>query len=196
VTPREDEIEELIDEWEMTLGAAQRLPRVDELLGTLPPGSPGRTSVLSYRGEVLRMLDRDDEAVTAFELAVAEGGTDTIDPRALLLDALFRLGRDAEAEALLEGLRAASAADDVRGSLYNWIGDLLAERGDLNRAHRWFNLGIRDLDPSLDVPDHDEEECLLGRRRVREQLGLPPDRFDLLRDEILARRRERVARRA
>jgi tetratricopeptide (TPR) repeat protein len=194
VTPREDEIEELIEEWDVTLAPGERLPLIEELLERLSPGAPGRTVALTYRGEILHLLDRREEAVAAFELATAEGGTSTIDPRVLLLETLFELGRDQEAETLLEQLRAASATGDVRGSFHSWIGDLLEDRGDLKRAHRWFNLGLRDLDPELDEPDFAEEDCLLGRQRVREQLGLPRDRFDLLTDGILARRREKVAR--
>lgn len=188
--PTEYEIDELIEEWDVTLDADGRLPLLDDLLEQLPAGAPGRTAALTYRGEVLQILDRMDEAVAGFELAADEGGTSFIDPRALLLDALFKLGRDADAETLLTELRAASAAGDVRGALHAWVGDCLEDRGDLKRAHRWFNLGLRDLDPELDEPDRDEQDCLTGRLRVREALALPKDRFDLLADDVHARRRQ------
>lgn len=186
----EDEIDDLIEEWDSTLAPGERLPLIDQLLEQLPPGAIGRTAALTYRGEILRILDRPADAASTFELAAQEGGTSTIDPRGLLLDALFRLDRDDDAEALLTELRAASATGDVRGSLHSWVGDCLEDRGDLQRAQRWFNLGLRDLDPELDDPDFDERECLVGRLRVRQALSLPRDRYDLLAEDLLADRRQ------
>jgi hypothetical protein len=185
----EDEIDDLIGEWDLTLPVGERLPLIDDLLEQLPPGAPGRTAALTYRGEILQLAGRPVDAVAAFGLAAEEGGTSTIDPRALLLDTLFRLGRDDDAAALLTDLRAASAAGDVRGTLHSWVGDCLEERGDLRQAQRWFNLGLRDLDLELDDPGFEEQECLIGRLRVREALTLPKDRYDLLAHDVLARRR-------
>ena len=49
---------------------------------------------------------------------------------------------------------------------------------ELKRAHRWFTLPLAHLAPD-EAFDWDEEMCLLGRARVRRDLGLERDRYDV-----------------
>ena len=116
-----------------------------------------------------------------YRRAVTAEGTTTPDARSLLHAALLEAGRLDEAR---------QVADDFRRS-HPRIADCadMAECfevvGDLEQAHRWAEMGVNRLE--LDAPeDADDAESdvitlLDVRRRVREELGFPPDELDELR---------------
>lgn len=182
----QQEVEDQLDEWEFGLPVEERYTKAAAWLPEFSPGAPGRARLLNYAGEMARLLGRPSEALDRYRAAEADGGDTTIDPRAMQLDALLELGDDADVDAHLTELRRISAARESRGVFHEFIADVLESHDRLKDAHRWYNLGLRDLDPERDEPDLREQHHLRGRRRVRRALGLPVDRFDALADDLAA----------
>jgi tetratricopeptide (TPR) repeat protein len=183
-----DEVHDLIDSWvidprEETLGPA------NSLFATMAVGDPGRLDVLQVIADHQALRGEIDAALATLDQAAAEPGHEEDIVQATRAAYLIQDGRDDESEPLLLELRR-------RGAGLPWealerVADALEEAGRLREAMRWFTIGLRDLDPSRDVPDHEEEFALIGRWRVREALELPPDHYDNLAHMTLDARRAR-----
>jgi hypothetical protein len=140
----------------------------------------------------------------------AGGGPALSDPRVPLARALFLMERPAEAEALIGQLEAEQPRDP---RLCDLVAELLVERSDLPRALRWATAGVElclggpvgagsggsgsggedtsaavaaaERLPVLPDGDRTELQLLLRLRfRVRNDLGLPEDSYDLLLDGL------------
>ncbi len=185
----QQEVEDRLDEWELGLPIDERLTRAEAWLPEFSVGAPGRARLLNYLGELQRLEGRPAEALARYREATADGGETVIDPRAMEVDALLELGDTDGVDAHLRELRRISAAGTYRGIFHEFIADVLESHDRLKDAHRWHNLGLRDLDPDRADPDLREEHHLRGRSRVRRALGLAKDRFDLLADDVEAMRR-------
>ena len=138
------------------------------------------------------------------------GGPALSDPRVPLARALFLMERPAEAEALIGQLEAEQPRDP---RLCDLVAELLVERSDLPRALRWATAGVElclggavgsdsggagpggedtsavvaaaERLPVLPDGDRTELQLLLRLRyRVRNDLGLPEDSYDLLLDGL------------
>ena len=70
---------------------------------------------------------------------MADGGPVFVDPRVPLARALFLLGKPAEAQALLEKLKAEGRRDPRMCDL---VAELLVERSDLPGALDWATAGV------------------------------------------------------
>jgi hypothetical protein len=135
-------------------------------------------------GEQWLLADRPAEAVTAFRRALAHGGPDFVDPLVPLARALFLLGRQPEAQALINRLKAEGPFDPGTCDL---VAELLVERSDLKAALDWATVGVElCLARQADQAGGEEPELrmLLGLRyRIRNDLGLPEDSYDSMLDE-------------
>jgi hypothetical protein len=138
------------------------------------------------------------------------GGPALSDPRVPLARALFLMERPAEAEALIGQLEAEQPRDP---RLCDLVAELLVERSDLPRALRWATAGVElclggpagagsagsgsgsedtsaaeaaaERLPVMPDGDRTELQLLLRLRyRVRNDLGLPEDSYDLLLDGL------------
>ncbi len=148
-------------------------------------------------------LQADDPAAAADSCrrAIADGGPVSVDPRASLARALFLLGQQDEAHALIAELKAEGPSDPRTCDL---IAELLVDYDDLRGALEWATAGVelclgagnaQDRDPAprrlAAVPsarrgsdDDNELRLLLSLRfRIRNDLGLPEDRYDAMLDE-------------
>jgi hypothetical protein len=138
-------------------------------------------------GEQWLLADRPAEAVTELRRALACGGPAFVDPLVPLARALFLLGRDFEAQALLSRLKAEGQRDSRTCDL---VAELLVERSDLNAALDWATAGVElCLARQADQPAGEEPELqmlLRLRYRIRNDLGLPEDSYDALLDESWA----------
>lgn len=183
-----DEVQDLIDSWELD-------PRVDtvvpanQLLATMAVGDPGRIDVLQVIADHQSMRGDVDAALSTLDQA--GGATDEENDvlRAMRATFLIQAGRDETAEPLLHELRRRGSHLPLEA--LERVAETLEESGRLREAMRWFTFGLRDLHPLDDVPDFDEEQALIGRRRVREALELPLDHYDALALATLDRRRAR-----
>ena len=105
--------------------------------------------------------------------------------QAMRITFLLDAGREAEAELTFLRRRGSRLPSEA----IERVAECLEDKGRLKEAMRWFTLGLRDLDPQDDLPDHEEESALIGRWRVRQALELPPDHYDeLARITVEARR--------
>jgi tetratricopeptide (TPR) repeat protein len=146
---------------------------------SLQLGEPGRAELLCSLAE--RRLSRGNYAGAQawFERAVSEPGDVIIDPRCGLLASLLAQERNEDVLALEVELRRVSASNEWRGAFHEHLGEAFETARQPERALRWFNMGVRDLDLTRDEPTASELLCLNGRDRVRRTLGRPQDALDV-----------------
>jgi hypothetical protein len=171
--------------------AARRMNKL-AWAGTETDSMP-RAEAFLRAGEQWLLADDPAAAATGFRLAMADGGPVFVDPRVPLARALFLLGKPAEAQSLLDQLKNEGRRDPRMCDL---VAELLVERSDLTGALDWATAGVElcvqsNGGPGTDGGDEessgDEESelrlLLSLRYRIRNDLGLPEDRYDELLDE-------------
>jgi tetratricopeptide (TPR) repeat protein len=153
--------------------------RMSRLAVQATAGGMSRAEAHMRAGEQWLLADDPAEAVEQFEKAIAEGGPTFDEPRVPLARAMFALGRNDDADALLREVRESGARTLPRTC--DLVAELLTEQGDLEGALDWATAGV---DACLAGEDRDELQLLLRLRyRLRVDLGLPEDDYDKLLDE-------------
>ncbi|WP_433450669.1 hypothetical protein ACQPXS_19540 [Streptomyces sp. CA-142005] len=147
---------------------------------------PEDAEALLLRAAAHLELSGDRPAATALydRLLSADDGLDN--PalvRALKASNLWEYGHEAEARAIIEGLRTSAPRDPAPWVI---IAESLESHDELEAAAETFTQGA-----SLLLPDADDTEpapathpLLYGRHRVRRMLGLPHDTWDTLADTL------------
>ena len=177
--------------------AARRMSKL-AVIGTQTDSMP-RSEAFLRAGEQWLMADDPAAAASGFRLAMADGGPVFVDPRVPLARALFLMDKAAEAQSLLDKLKAEGRRDPRMCDL---VAELLVERSDLSGALDWATAGVelclerrRGGGPAAQsgpvavatVAGDDAEaelRLLLSLRyRIRNDLGLPEDSYDALLDE-------------
>jgi hypothetical protein len=178
--------------------AAARLMSKLAVTGTQTDSMP-RAEAFLRAGEQWLLADDPAAAASGFRLAMADGGAVFVDPRVPLARALFLLGSNAEAQALLDKLKAEGTRDPRMCDL---VAELLVERADLAGALDWATAGVElclerrrgSGEQAQDEPgggttgkaDDAESELRLLlslRYRIRVDLGLPEDGYDGMLDD-------------
>jgi tetratricopeptide (TPR) repeat protein len=125
---------------------------------------------LDQAGDVDGALDLHRRAVTA-------EGTTTPDARCMLAAALLDAGRADEAKQVAEELRRSGPRIvDIAG-----MAEVFELVGDLKQANRWVAMGMSRLDLVAEtdpLEDYEVEMLFDARRRIRQELGFPPDEDD------------------
>ncbi len=168
------------------------------VIGTQTDSMP-RSEAFLRAGEQWLLADDPAAAASGFRLAMADGGPVFVDPRVPLARALFLLGKNAEAQSLLDKLKAEGRRDPRMCDL---VAELLVERADLPGALDWATAGVEcslerrrgsggqaqpepgdgaagqagDAEPELRL-------LLSLRYRIRNDLGLPEDSYDAMLDD-------------
>ncbi|MFC9912721.1 SEC-C domain-containing protein [Streptomyces sp. NPDC127197] len=101
--------------------------------------------------------------------------------RALKASNLWEYGHEAEARAIIEGIRTASPRDPAPWVI---IAEALESHDELDAAQETFTEGARLLLTDGAEPPHSTRPLLFGRHRVRRMLGLTHDDWDLLADTL------------
>jgi hypothetical protein len=170
--------------------AAERMNQL-AATATETAGMP-RAEAFLRAGEQYLMADDPAAAAGGFRRAMADGGPVFVDPRVPLARALFQLGRDAEALALIGRLQAEGPADP---RVCDLVAELLVDRSDLHGALAWATTGVelclsqaengQPADGNGAVGDDESELRLLLslRYRIRNDLGLAEDSYDQMLDE-------------
>jgi hypothetical protein len=118
------------------------------------------------------------EALDVYRRAVADGSTATIAPRCLLVAALLEAGQHDEAQRVADDFRR-SKPDVIDFAV---MAEAFEAAGDLRQAHRWVGIGVSRLewadDRDLTVSGGEVDQLLRTRRRIRAELGFPPDGLD------------------
>ena len=157
--------------------AAVRMSRLAAQAQATPSGI-SRAEAHMRAGEQWLLADDPAEAVDQFEKAIADRGTTSDDPRVPLARAMFALGRNEEADALLRAVRDSGARTLPRTC--DLVAELLIEQGDFPAALDWATAGV---DACMRGDDRDELQLLLRLRyRLRVDLGMPEDDYDKMLD--------------
>jgi tetratricopeptide (TPR) repeat protein len=123
-----------------------------------------------------------EAALALYRRSVTAPGTVVPDKRCYLHGALLQAGRTDEARRLGNEIRR-SVPEDLEA--YAFVAENHELAGDVHEAHRWLELGAQRLERDGRTrirPDGDLAALLLlrARRRVRQNLGFPPDHLDEL----------------
>jgi Tfp pilus assembly protein PilX len=130
-------------------------------------------------GEQWLMADDPKAAAAEFTRAIADGGPTFADPRVFLARALLTMDQPAEAAPIIAALEA--QRDQVNPRTCDLLAELYTDRGDLVTALDWANCGV---ERCMATGDKAELRLLLRLRyRIRNDLGLPEDEYDLLLDD-------------
>jgi hypothetical protein len=180
--------------------AARRMIKLANT-GTQTESMP-RSEAFLRAGEQWLLADDPAAAENGFRLAIADGGPVFVDPRVPLARALFLQERSAEAQSLLDELKAEEPRDP---RICDLIAELLVERSDLRGALDWATAGVEmSLERQKDEAGGGGQAGAAGglsgqagagdamaelrlllslRYRIRNDLGLPEDNYDALLDE-------------
>jgi hypothetical protein len=158
--------------------------RMSLLAAQAVPNGMSRAEAHMRAGEQWLLAEEPAEAVRAFRAALEHGGPTFSDPRVQLARALFGLGDENTARALIDELNETGKSDPRTCDM---VAELLIERGDLPGALDWATAGVVACQRA---GDRDELPLLLRLRyRIRVDLGLGEDEYDKLLDVRPAARR-------
>ncbi|MEV0244189.1 SEC-C domain-containing protein [Streptomyces sp. NPDC050674] len=101
--------------------------------------------------------------------------------RALKASNLWEYGHEAEARAIIEGVRAASPKDPAAWVI---VAESLESHDELEAAHDTFTEAVRHLLTDVPEPPQPTHPLLFGRHRVRRMLGRSHDEWDALADSV------------
>jgi hypothetical protein len=133
-----------------------------------------RAEAFLRAGDQWSMAGEAQLAVNDFRTAIEDGGPTSADPRVYLARALFDLGQEAEAEALVTQVRA--ERDTVTPRSCDILAEILIGQGDLRGALEWATFGV---ELSIEQEDDAELQLLLRLRyRIRVDLDMAEDDHD------------------
>ncbi|MFC5632841.1 SEC-C metal-binding domain-containing protein [Streptomyces bullii] len=101
--------------------------------------------------------------------------------RALKASNLWEYGHEAEARAIIEGIRTAAPRDPAPWVI---VAESLESHDELEQAHDTFTEAVRLLLADVSEPPYATHPLLFGRHRVRRMLGVPHDEWDALADSV------------
>ncbi|MEU6144174.1 hypothetical protein ABZ848_27955 [Streptomyces sp. NPDC047081] len=101
--------------------------------------------------------------------------------RALKASNLWEYGHEAEARAIITGVRAAAPRDPAPWVI---VAEALEAHDELEAAQEAFTEGARLLLTDVPEPPYSTHPLLFGRHRVRRMLGVPHDDWDALADTL------------
>jgi hypothetical protein len=162
------------------LGAAATLETLAER-GEVHSAEVTKASLLVDAGSQYGLADDWSEAIRCYRAAVTDGGSCSVDPRVWLHDGLLRNGQPGEAMALRDELKASRSRDP---GMYEAVAETLEAMGLLGDAHTWFTMGYHRCEGAA-VPDFLLDLLLVGRRRVRIDLGYPMDDLDEVAEDYM-----------
>lgn len=129
-------------------------------------------------------LAGDRPAATALYDSLLASQTDLESPflvRALKASNLWEYGHEAEARAIIEGVRAASPRDPAPWVI---VAEALEAHDELEAAQETFTEGTVLLLADVQEPPYSTHPLLFGRHRVRRMLGAGHDDWDMLADTL------------
>ncbi len=142
-----------------------------------PDDEASPADLLAAAGWHLAQAGDTEESLALHRRAVTAEGTTTPSARALLHAALLDAGQHEEARQVATDLRRSGP----RLVDITHMAETFELHGDLVQAHRWVEMGVSRLELAVDEDEpaeHDVEGLLSTRRRIRRDLGFPPDELD------------------
>jgi hypothetical protein len=101
--------------------------------------------------------------------------------KALQAANLWEYGHEAEARAIIDGIRAAEPSDAAPWEI---VAETLEAHDELDAAHDTFTSAVTRLVDPEDETSYATQSLLTGRHRVRRLLALPHDTWDTLADRL------------
>lgn len=154
----------------------QLAPTLEALASDLPRRAPGRAEYLSSAAEWYSRAKQYDDARRCLVEVMADGGETVLLAEAQLIALYLETGDVGGADDVARSLRR--RARDLDHLDFELVAEAFEAADRPADAHRWYTLALRDDEPDELEIGQPAYFCALGRRRVREMLGLPPDRFD------------------
>ncbi|MEV8595446.1 hypothetical protein [Streptomyces sp. NPDC052012] len=156
---------------------AARLERTADLY-------PEDAESLLLRAAAHRELSGDRPAATALYDRLLASGTPLDNPhlvRALKASNLWEYGHEAEARAIIDGIRTAAPRDPAPWVI---VAESLEAHDELEQAHETFTEAVRLLLNDTPAPPKPTHPLLFGRHRVRRMMGAAHDEWDALADSV------------
>ncbi|MEW2076625.1 SEC-C domain-containing protein [Streptomyces sp. NPDC012403] len=156
---------------------AARLERTADLY-------PEDAEALLLRAAAHRELSGDRPAATALYDRLLASSQELDDPylvRALKASNLWEYGHEAEARAIITGIRTAAPRDAAPWVI---VAESLESHDELEQAHETFTEAVRLLLTGVEAPPRATHPLLFGRHRVRRMLGAAHDEWDALADTV------------
>ncbi|MEU3945770.1 SEC-C domain-containing protein [Streptomyces sp. NPDC029526] len=145
---------------------------------------PEDAEALLLRAAAHRELSGDRPAASALYDRLLSSGEPLESPflvRALKAANLWEYGHEAEARAIIDGIRTASPHDPAAWVI---IAEALEAHDELEAAQETFTEAVRLLLPDGTEPTRAARPLLFGRHRVRRMLGAPHDSWDAVADSV------------
>ncbi|MFI2432437.1 SEC-C domain-containing protein [Streptomyces sp. NPDC018693] len=145
---------------------------------------PEDAEALLLQAAAHRELAGDRPAATALYDRLLSSQADLENPhlvRALKASNLWEYGHEAEARAIIDGIRATAPRDPAPWVI---IAESLESHDELEAAHETFTEAARLLLADAPEPPYATHPLLFGRHRVRRMLGVPHDDWDTLADTV------------
>lgn len=145
---------------------------------------PEDAEALLLRAAAHLELAGDRPAATALYdrlLSSAQPLEDPVLVRALKASNLWEYGHEAEARAIIDGVRTASPRDPAAWVI---VAEALESHDELEAAHDTFTEGATRLLKDTPEPPRSTHALLFGRHRVRRMLGMAHDEWDALADTL------------
>ncbi|MDG9720399.1 hypothetical protein [Streptomyces sp. DH24] len=145
---------------------------------------PEDAEALLLRAAAHLELAGDRPAATALYDRLLSSPDTLEDPvlvRALKASNLWEYDHEAEARAIIEGVRAASPRDPAAWVI---VAEALESHDELEAAHETFTEGATKFLKDAPEPPKSAHALLFGRHRVRRMLGVAHDEWDALADTL------------
>jgi SEC-C motif len=141
-----------------------------------------RAGELIEQAEEIQRLGGHDAALELLDRAIVIGSADAGYAMAARAMSFYQLGRPGDARAELEALRKHRPFSAIA---FHLAAEAAEMNGDERLALRWFDMALSRCADQMGLGERSEAEMagqvamlVLGRRRVRRSLGLPPDDLD------------------
>lgn len=160
---------------------ADHITEAERLLRTAAQYPEDHEPLLLQAVAHLELAGERERASTLYDRMLAADPEHPLLIKALQAANLWEYGHEAEARALINGIRTAAPADAAPWEI---IAETLESHDELEASHDCFTTAITLLLPAGDdeaVP-YTIQSLLTGRHRVRRLLGLPHDERDALAD--------------
>ncbi len=145
---------------------------------------PEDAEALLLRAAAHLELSGDRPAATALYDNLLSSSTPLEHPhlvRALKASNLWEYGHEAEARAIIDGVRAAAPRDPAPWVI---VAEALENHDELEQAQETFTEGVQLLLTDVAEPPYATHTLLFGRHRVRRMLGAPHDEWDTFADTL------------
>ncbi|GAA1177270.1 SEC-C domain-containing protein [Streptomyces hebeiensis] len=160
---------------------ADHTTEAERLLRTADQYPEDHEPLLLRAAAHLELAGDRDRAAGLYDTLLASSPDHPHLVKALKAANLWEYGHEAEARAIIDGLRAAAPLDPAPWEI---VAETLESHDELEAAHDAFTAALNLLlTPGEDVP-YPTHALLIGRHRVRRLLGLAHDDWDGLADQV------------